>query len=144
MAAVGTEAQIADALLTRLAELSLSPALQVAWPDKEFTPPKDGLGKPEPYLEARLFEAPTEGIGISRHNQYQGFLQVTLVYPENAGAIVSKSVAAAVIQHFKRGTRLYSGSQRVDIIREPYLSPSIQDAPYTRTPVTIRYIAFAG
>lgn len=145
MAAQGTEAQICRALLQRLMGLTLSPALPVAYPDQDFTKPLDSSGKPLPYLEAAIFPAPTEAVTIAHNgiNSYAGFMQVTVVYPQNSGAIKPAEVAAKVIEWFKRGTKMADGTTTVQIIRPPYASPAFKDEPYTRTPVTVRYQAFA-
>lgn len=140
MAAQGSEAQIAAALMARLASLTLSPALPVAYPDVAFTKPTSGM-----WLETALFPAPTEAITVAHDgiNSHTGFLQVTVVSPQNQGAVKVQEVVAKIIQHFKRGAKMADGATTVQIVQPPYASPTFKDEPYTRTPVTVRYQAFA-
>jgi len=143
MAAIGIEAQLCEALLQRLTKLLLSPALPVAYPDVAFTKPVDGGQKPLPYLEAALLPIPTSAATLNGWNSYTGILQVTVVYPQNAGAIKSQQIAAAIVAHFKRGTEMTDGAMRVRIVQPPSIGPTYPDAPYTRTPISVHYQAFA-
>ena len=145
MAATGTEAQIARALLVRLGTLSLSPSLPISYPDQTFTKPLDGSGKPLPYLEAAIMPAPTSAVTIAHRglNAYPGILQVTVVHPQSSGVIKPAEIAAKIIHHFKRGTKMADGGTTVQVVQPPYASQTFKDEPYTRTPVTVRYQAFA-
>jgi hypothetical protein len=138
--AQGIEAQIASALLRRLQDLTLTPPLPVAYPDVDFTPPHSGM-----WLEAQMFPAPTEAVDIAHDgfNNYTGFLQVTVVAPEAGGALPPLEVAAQIMRWFRRGTVMEDGAATVTIFKPPYASPTLQDRATTRTPVTIRYQAFA-
>lgn len=139
--AAGVEAQIARALLDHLKSLVLSPALPVKWEDVRASQ------LDAPYLEPRIFRAPTQTVSIpsdSEDNVHTGFLQVDVVYPENSGAILPAEQAALVISHFKRGTVLQDGATRVEIILEPYLMSMVKDPPNERHPVTIRYQAYGS
>lgn len=140
MTAIGTEAQIVRALLARLQALALTPALPVAYPDVEFKPPATGM-----WLEAAIFQAPTEAVSIPHDgwNSYTGFMQVTLVAPENTGQVQTAQVAAQIVNWFKRGTSMIDGATTVTIFKPPYASPTLEDRNTTRTPVTVRYQAFA-
>jgi hypothetical protein len=145
MTAVGVESQITEALLQRLAALTLSPALQVAWPNIDF-PGKNPDGspkvKPETYLEARQLRAGTEALGISAWNDHAGIFQVDVVYSKQDGAIKATQIADAVAAHFPRNLRLANGSIVVRIDEPPQVAAPVPDAPYTRTPVSIRYRSF--
>ena len=143
MAAIGYEAQIAEALLQRLEGLALSPALPVAYPDVSFTKPLDVNSRPLPYLEANLIDAPTQSLAVTGGtNAFSGILQVTVVYPQNSGIYKSRSIAASVVAWFKRETKMYSGSTCVEIVQIGTVSQAIEDPPYTRTPISIRYVAY--
>lgn len=139
MTAVGVEAQITEALLARLAALTLSPALQVAYPDVAFTPPATGQ-----WLEAVVMRAQTTGIGISRWDNHAGILQVTVVTQANpaGGSKTPNQIADVVAAWFPRGLRLANGAVRVDIIDPPAIASPFPDGTYTRTPVSIRYRTF--
>jgi hypothetical protein len=141
MAATTTEGRIAEALFTRLQALVLSPALPVAYPDKNFDNPSTGM-----WLEAALFETPTTEIALGSNgsNSFTGFMQVTVVARENSGMIAAKDVAGQIINWFKRGTRMFTAGVKVEIVRPAYVSSTTRDEPYTRTPITIRYQAYAS
>lgn len=149
MAALGTEAQIRDALLSRLESLSLSPPLPVAWPDTPFTKPISGdtPPKPLPYLEAFYDGSSATPVTIAHDglNRYLGLLLITVCYPQGAGIIKPGNIAGAVAQHFKRGIKMSSGDTTVQIIVPPLVAGTYRDpdGPYTRTIVTIRYQALA-
>jgi Bacteriophage related domain of unknown function len=137
MTAVGVESQITEALLTRLSALTLSPTLPVAYPDVAFTPPSAGM-----WLEAAILRATTGSIGISAWEEHAGIFQVTVVAPKGGGAIKSTQVADAVTAWFPRFTRLLNGAVQVDVYDSPNIAAAIDDPPYTRTPVSIRYRTF--
>lgn len=143
MSAVGTDALIAEALLTRLAALTLSPALQVAWPNRTFPEPP-AVDKPDTYLQASLLRAPTQGIGIAAWDEHAGILQVDVVYKAQDGEIKPLNIAAQVAAWFGRGTRLINGSVQVDVYEKPSIASSVrQDDAYLKFPVSIRYRTFA-
>lgn len=137
MTATGVESQITEALFARLAALSLSPALPVAWPDVAFNPPASGL-----YLDVHQLRAETTGIGISAWDEHSGILQVDVVAKAQDGVLSKTEIADAVAAHFPRNLKLTNGSIRVDIDDPPAIAAPIPDAPYTRTPVSIRYRVF--
>jgi hypothetical protein len=141
MAATGIESQITEALLQRLAALTLSPALQVAYPGITF--PAAGATKPATYLEARTpLRVGATTVGISAWSEHSGIFQVDVLYSAQDGVIKPTQIADAVVAWFDRGTRLVNGSVQVDIYDRPAIGPAIDDEPYTRTPVSIRYRTF--
>lgn len=137
MTAVGVESQITEALLQRLAALTLSPVLPIANPNVTFTPPASG-----PYLQANILRSPTETVGISRWDERTGIFQVDVVYAAKDGLIKPTQIADQIAVWFKRGTRLLNGAVRVDIYETPEIGTPLTDTPYVRTPVTIRYRVF--
>ena len=110
MTAVGVESQITEALLQRLATLTFSPALQVAWPNVPF--PVAGQTKPDTYLEAHQLRADTQTIGINAWDDHAGIFQVDVVYSKQDGAIKSTQIADAVAAHFPRNLKLPNGHAR--------------------------------
>lgn len=147
MTAVGVEAQITEALFIRLAALTLSPALPVAYPDVAFTPPAGGQ-----WIEVAVLRARTQGVGISAWDEHAGIFQVTVVTPKSpaGGTKTPTQIADAVAAWFPRGTRLINGSVQVDVYEKPAIASfyidhrgSIGiDSTCTRTPVSIRYRTF--
>ena len=145
MTAVGVESQITEALFERLRGLTLSPAVPVAWPDTEF-PGKDVSGaekaKPDLYFEVHQLRADPAPIGISAWDDRAGILQVDVVSNQFRGQIKPTQYADQIAAHFPRNLKLPNGSVRVDIIEPPAIAAPISDAPYSRTPVSIRYRCF--
>lgn len=141
MAATTTEGRIAEALLGRLEDLVLAPPLMVMMPNLVFANPQQGM-----WLEAAILDAPAvaDGLGFPSTTTYSGILQVTVVDNEGRGPQNAREVAGAVRAWFARGTSLYSddGALRVDVT-QPTIAAAILDKPYWRTPVSIRFQAFA-
>jgi hypothetical protein len=132
------ESTIPGLLLVRVAELVLSPALPVSYPDIAFTPP---VG---PYLEVR--HMPNTNINLFIGNdatvQYQGLLQITVVYPAGQGIIKPSEVAGLIASNFAKGTVLRGDGVKVRIYQKPSVASSIQDTDRIRMPVTIPYQVF--
>lgn len=145
MTAVGVESQISEALMLRLAALMLTPVVPVAYPNTGF-PGKNADGtpkaKPDTYLEAHQLRAETRPVGISAWDERPGIFQVDVVYLKQDGTIKPTQIADQIALWFKRGTRLTNGNVRLDIERTPEIAAPIEDAPYSRTPVSIRYRVF--
>jgi hypothetical protein len=142
--ATGIETRITEALHAHLADLVLTPPLPIAWPNIAFDPiirteGPDGvpLGW---YLRANEVVLPTEAIALrDGSNRYRGLFQVDVVFPIDIGLTVPREVASAICAHFKRGTKRYRESVRVEIVRPPYASTALKDAPGMMIPVTIPY-----
>ena len=135
--ATAIEAQIPDALMTRLGTLPVSPALSVAYPGREFTPP-DGE-----YLEAAFL--PNRNVSLflkgANSTQYQGLFQVTVVWSlDDSGIIPAQEVAGQIVDHFDKGTLLSATGFYVRIPERPSIGPPIQERHRLRVPVTIPYI----
>lgn len=138
MSAVGTDALITEALLTRLAALTFSPALQVAWPNKAFGP-----DKPDTYLQASLLRAETQGIGIAAWNEHAGILQVDVLYKAQDGEIKPLNIADSVAAWFGRGTRLRNGGLTIYVDDPPSIASAMPNGDgYLKIPVSIRYRSF--
>lgn len=140
MAATTTEGKIADALLRKLAALTFSPAIRVAYPNIPFTP--NGT---EAYLEAALIPNENTRVCIGHDDpvQRQGLLQVTVVAPSAGGVIAPMDIAGAVVAHFASGTRIDAGTGiDLEISEQPSVT-QFRDESALRVPVTIPYRAFA-
>lgn len=133
--ATGIEAIIFDGLLARLAALTLTPAMTVAYEGINFDPPAAG------YLSAQHFPADANQteLGDNGRNRLTGLLQVSVFKPQGDGLIPALEAAASVAAHFKRGTAITAGSLFIRVIRPPVVAPALVDDPYVQIPVTIRY-----
>lgn len=117
------------------------PALPIAYPDVNFTPPVRPDGSAGPYLRLDLFNNAPFWEGLSSGRIDQGLLQVTVVWPRAEGRIKPAEVAALVMEHWKKLTILSGSGTRVKINREPWVSSPILSEHQTETPVTIPWNA---
>lgn len=133
--ATGIESRILDGLLTRLSTLTLSPVMEVAWPDKDFTPPAQGYLRPS--LVPNTVSQVT--LGDTGKNRHRGLFQISVFWKRNAGEIVAREKADLVAVHFKRGTTITNGGLNIRIYRPPVVAQTFTDGSYSHTPVTISY-----
>lgn len=133
--ATGIESRIAEGLFAKLAALTLSPAMAVAWPDKEFTPPAAG------YLRPSLVPNTVRQVtyGTAGKNRHRGLFQISVFWPRNAGAIVPREKADLVAVHFRRGTNISITGGTIRIYEPPVVPATFEDGAYSHTPVTMRY-----
>ena len=120
------DAIILDGLCSHLDGLTLSTPLQVAHPDKDFTPPEAG------YLKVTHLPNVTtqEELGDAGRNRHMGLFQVSVMWPEGQGGVVPTDIAGEVIAHFKRGTVITQDGVTIHVDKPPYLSPRLKDTPY--------------
>lgn len=144
------EVAIEAALLNRLLALTFSPALPVSLPNvgtapgMAFTPPQAGPGVRwlrANFLPAQTFEL---SIDVAGSNQHYGLLQVDAIGSIGDGEMGIGRLAADVIAHFKRGTRLNKDGFTIDVIRPPRRGTMVKDYPWVFIPVSIPYLSFAG
>lgn len=147
MAASGTEARIAEALLAKLDALTLSPALRVAHPGRSFSPVTG-----ETYLRASFITLPTQqpGLAHSSAKRYGGMLQVSIFAPnDDTGMIGTANIAGQVITHFARGTRMDSttGSPATVVLTveigpmPPTMNSPMQESAWWHQPISIPFFA---
>lgn len=134
---------IKGALTNRLAALTFSPAIPVAYPWVAFTPPTAAPGVV--YLRATILPADTAtlSVGPGSDAQHYGIFQVDVFYGQGSGELAPSRIADVVMAWFKRGTTLTKDSAIVTIWKEPYAGRVIKDDPWIVIPVSISYIAFA-
>lgn len=96
------------------------------------------------YLAVKLFinDTVTRYVGAGR-KQYQGILQVTVVYPIKAGILSATEIAGQVAGYFKKGTIIDGDGVRIKINRQPSLATPIPDGAWLRVPVSIPYNCMA-
>jgi len=143
------ETSIWLALRARVASLSLSPALQVAWPKEAFTPPQSGSPpKPQPYLEVSHLPNSNipHGVADDATYQRQGILQITLKSHTalNHAEAVQAEIVGKIVEHFPVGQRMTYGDVMLKVEKTPDVASSFRDDtdPYWQTPVSVRYFAF--
>ena len=135
--ATGIEAKIFEGLMARLASLTTSPSMPVAWPNVSYDPPATG------YLRVSHLPNETDQVtlGASGQNRHTGILQVSVMWPKGDGSIDPLEVAAQVVAHFKRGTSFTQNSVDIRIVVPPSIAAPLDDDPFMQYPVTIQYLA---
>ena len=96
------------------------------------------------YLSATWLPAPTNtrAVGDGRF-QYNGILQVTVVYPRLSDVTLATGIADKVVDHFKKGTIIDGDGVRVKINRQPSQATPAPDGAWLRVPVSIVYNCMA-
>lgn len=139
MTASGREAQIAEALFTRVASMDvLSPALPIVYGEEPTTyePPADGR-----YVVAQLFWNRPAWAGLSDGRMDQGLLQITLVWPKGQGEIAPLEAVGDIVAHFPQGQTMFAGSTKVEVPLPPWTASPIHEPHQVRFPVTIPWTA---
>lgn len=134
------EGIIFEALAIKLAALTLSPAVPIAWPNI------DESGIPGDYLRPTHIPSPTSQItlGDDGQNRHVGTFQVDVFWRVGQGLSAPLARAGAIAAHFRRGTVLVNGSIAVRVIRPPSVGPALQEPTHLMVPVSIRYQADAA
>ena len=135
------DANIIQAIATHLDGLTLTPALPIAWPDRDFKPPSIGG-----YLRLTVLPNRTEAVTIGRHgvDRHRGIAQVDVCWRQGKGSVDPFAVRDAIATHFKRGTWFDYGDTTVRIVEPPSPGPSLKDSAYTIYPLSVRYFADAS
>ena len=130
------EGKIQVALFTRLAALSLSPALPIAWPDVNFAKPANGK-----YLEGIFIPngAERQWIDSDGAHRFFGMLQVSVHWPSGAGSTAPTEIGGAVAGHFPADLILTEGGVSVRITKRPDVGGPITETTGAMVPVTIEY-----
>lgn len=133
------EVNIQRALLDRVRTLVTAPSMPVAWPNDDFTPTV------YPYLAVQHLPNRNTRITIKGSGPHlrQGILQLTVVHELNSGPRAALALAGAVAGHFPADQVLIHDGVQVRIEAAPDVAPAIRDDKTWRTPVSIRYQAFA-
>jgi hypothetical protein len=147
VAATTPEGIILEALLERYASLSVgTPALAKAYPRAPFKPTAGTA-----YLKAWFLPAQTSSpfIPNDSHDDYRGIFQIDVMWPspetddaDTIGLNKPLEIAGLVADHFAKGTAITRSTYTVKIIRRASIGPTMEDAGWTKTPVSITYRAF--
>jgi len=115
----------------------ITPAISIAWENVPFTPVA-GTPYAQIYLMPASPDNPTLGDGFYRE---RGILQISLMYPLQAGPLTAETKAEAIRTAFKRGTTMTSGSVTVVVDRTPEIGQGRVDGDRWAVPVRVRYSA---
>jgi hypothetical protein len=131
-----------SALLVRSAleaALAAMTPLQTAWENAPFTPT---VGTPFQRVTMLLAQPANDEFGpIYRE---EGFLQVDLNYPLNAGPKDASTRAELIRSTFPRGASFTASGVTVNIERTPEIMPGRVEADRFVVPVRIRFYAHIG
>lgn len=141
------ESIIPGLLMARLAELVVTPALSVAWPDAAFPGlNSDGTEKPKPpaYLRVQFLPNDTDRlfIGNGEPHRFKGLFQVSVVWPAGQGIVAPLDIAGKIVEHFAEGSRFPIGAGVLRIDKRPSVARPLQEADHIQIPVTIEWVAY--
>ncbi|MGX5827366.1 DUF4128 domain-containing protein [Mesorhizobium sp. 43Arga] len=133
------ETSIWLALKGRVAALTLSPVLPIAWPNEDFTKPITGYLRVThvPNVNRRIM------IGSAEPHQRLGLLQVDLFAKKNQDASVAAEIAGQVAAWFPNDLRMTYGAVSVRVLAAPVVAQAIADDTHWLVPVSVEYECFA-
>ena len=70
-----------------------------------------------------------------------GLMQVTLNFPQKAGAAEALARAELIRAGFVRGLSMVEGNVSVRILRSPYVGPAANDGVWYQVPLSVPYTA---
>lgn len=129
-----TETSIWMALRSRIATLSLTPAVDFAWPASTYAPDK----KPYIAVGRASIEPRRVMVGKGSHDR-SGTL--TLSYVSRIGQDASFYIeqAGIIAAHFEEDTKMRHADVCVRITAKPHVVDGYRDEGWWRTPVNIRW-----
>lgn len=132
------ETSIWLALRARIATLSLTPAVDIAWPASTYAPDK----KPYIAVGRASIEPRRVLVGKGSHDR-TGTLTLSYVRRIGQDAAVYIEQAGVIAAHFEEHTRMRHGDVCVRISAKPHVVDGYRDEGWWRTPVNIRWQTFA-
>lgn len=116
---------------------NITPALATAWQNAPYTPISG-----TPYQRVTILTGEPDNREFGASYIEQGYMQVDLCYPQNAGAGAAESRFELLRAFFKRGVTLINGGITTTITATPELSPAYLDGDRFIRPVKIRFHAY--
>lgn len=126
-------AAIGTALKAKLAALTFSPVIPVAWSNRDFVPTG------ERFLAAEIVPAPVQRLTIRGANRFAGALVVTVASKGGKGSGEGDGIADAVAAHFPADLVLTTSGGRLRVTATPSVRQGYLDGAYWRTPVTVPF-----
>lgn len=136
---MSTEEDIEVALLGRMRTIEFSPTIDIAWPNREYTPTG------EPYARVDHLRNPSSRLflkGSDPHN-HMGIFQVTIVSKLEKGPSQASALAGQVVEHFPADLKLFEGAVKVKVTKKPDVSTPLRTDASWDLVVSIPYEAFA-
>lgn len=115
----------------------MSPALATSWENARFDPVED-----TPYQRVYLVPADPDDAEMSGRLYWeQGFLQVSLMYPLDAGPTPAITRAELIRSTFRRGATFSASGVAVTIRRTPSIFPAMTEENRFMVPVRVPFSA---
>lgn len=113
---------------------AMSPALATAYENAPYTPVSG-----TPYQRVTVLLAEPANPEINSYHREQGFMQVDLSYPLNAGPAAAEARAELIRDTFYRGASFTASGVTTTVERTPEIMPGrVEDDRYVK-PVRIRF-----
>lgn len=112
---------------------------QVAWENREFTPPAvDGS---TPWFRPTFFPAETRqaSVGDAGLNEMGGIMLINIFYPKGKNAGTPNQIADSLLSHFKRGTLTDAVSGYQAKIFNAWRDSALPEEAWYNIPVRVRY-----
>jgi len=131
---------ILKALIDHFDTLTLSPVLTVAYPGIAFTPPATGM-----WIELAWIPNTADEPWLDNDAQVveRGIFQIGICDRLGVGEFPLNRAADAVIEHFRKGTKMVSGPVTVRIEQRASSEPAISYDTKIMTPISVRYLCIA-
>lgn len=127
------EGKIIDTLLTHVGEVLTD--YPIAYPDVDYTPTG------EPYYDIDHLPNGIAQSTFSSRDALQGILQISYIGKLGRGAVSPQDEAGKIIAALPKGKRIFGHGISITIQNQPVAAQTFIEDAYTRTPVTIQYIA---
>lgn len=133
-------ARVLNALLTDAVQLAQLMGLKIAVPNVVFPPDVDPLATETTYLEARNFFAGVDWQSWGTASGNIGTFQLSVIVPEQAGAIVPTQYAGVLLDHYHNGKHLWTTHhERVTFSAASTLLSTVQSGHKSIYPVSVPY-----
>jgi len=116
---------------------AISPPIDTDWENGQAFEPINGT----PYQAVSVLFARPDNAEIGPQYVQRGFMQVTLMYPLNAGSGAAVARADLLRSTFRRGLSLTSGGVIVTIEKTPEIMPGFRDGDRYAVPVRVPFFA---
>lgn len=121
------------AIKARIEALTFTPAIPVAWPNKDYQPTGDR------FLQVAIVPAPAQRMTLDALHRRAGSVVITVASRPNNGSGEGDGLADGVAAHFPADLKLTAGSQRLRITASPSIREGFLDGGFWRTPVVIPF-----
>jgi hypothetical protein len=127
-------AAITAAMKSHMADLQFSPAIPVAWPNRDFDPSNAAR-----FLVVQFVRADNERVAISTKHRYYGSMVVTVFSRTDRGSGEADGLADGVAAHFPADLRIPFNDGTIRISDAPSIKDGFLENGRWRTPVVVKY-----